>query len=139
MGPSPAFGHVGELAEQLGVVCGIVAMGPRVAGREDPGRSVEGVHAEAGIVGNRHGQARLVQGGDGLDVGVVGEGLAVLHGIGEVSQLTEGYEAHVPHHGREDGLYLDDLVGVARRDDDGPRGVEGADVDGCHVLLLRML
>jgi len=86
-------------------VCIIVAVLAGPARREDPGCAPE-PHPRRGPSHRRPPSAvpsRRVP--RGLDERVFGEGIAVLHGIGEVPQLSEGNEARVRHHGREDGLY----------------------------------
>ena len=88
---------------------------------------VEGVHAQAGVVGHRHEKARLGLCSASLYEGVVKERLPVLHGIGEVAQLAESHKAHARHDGREDCLDLHDLVRVARGHHDGGGGVELTD------------
>ena len=122
-------GHVRELDQQLLVVGRVVSVLAGPARREDARGAVQSVHAEARVIGHGHGKARLLLGGTRLDEGVLAEVRSVLHRVGEVPQLAEGHKAHARHDLGEDGLYLHDLVRVARGNHHGLLRVKRLDVN----------
>ena len=85
------LGDMGQLGKELGIIAGIVGMGPGIAGGEDAGPRVEGVDLEAGIVGQgpQAGKGRVVQ---GLEVGVVGKGWPGFNGPGQRVQVGQANE-----------------------------------------------
>jgi hypothetical protein len=109
--------HVAELPEQELEVRAAVARRAGPARGEDPGRSAEDVHADAGVVRERR-VARVPGGRARLDERVLLEGRAVLHGLGAVvGDEVDAVEARA-----EDPAQLLDLVGVVRGEDERDHG-----------------
>ena len=52
-GGAPVVGHLGEVAQQAGVVGGVVAVDPGPAGAVHAGRAAQRVDLEAAVVGQR--------------------------------------------------------------------------------------
>lgn len=107
------IGDVEELIEQqIEVRRGILAVARPVRG-EDAGSAPQHVDADAGVVGQR-GQTGVRRGGTGLDQRVLGEGDAVLDGLGAV--VADDLEVR-PGRGDDRGELLH-LVRVVGRQDD---------------------
>lgn len=103
-----------ELAQQFGVVRGVVARFAGVAGGIDAGRAVEGVNFEPRVVGEG-GPAGCVAELLRFFYGVSGEGVAVFNRIGDVGEIECGADIHILK--VKDGLNFFELVGVSGGDD----------------------
>lgn len=114
-----ARGGGGEIGEEFGIVGGIVAMGARIACREDAGFSMEGIDFEAGVIGDGPVTGECGE-GLGLEEGIFGEGGARFLDIGEVGKIVcgEDLESWVT----EDVLDFADFVFVTRGDEEGHTG-----------------
>ena len=101
--------HVPEILEELSIVGLVVPVYAAVAGRVDPRRAAERIHAQPAVVGK--GAAA----GDLRDLprllgGVLEEGLPVLDGLMLDPRLAQGQD--LVKHVAQDRLDLDELVGV---------------------------
>ena len=126
-------GHAFQIHEELGVVGGIVTVHARVACAIHTRLATQGIDNQARIVGDGH-KPRLLYRGLRLDDGVLQKRRAVFLRVLKITQLAERHKAHLGHDLAQNGLDLDELMGIARCHDDGRCRVEGVDIDllKCH-------